>query len=364
MNFILRGTPIVFKFALVAALALTPLGASNAFAQNPVVAAPAPDMTRPEQHAVVDALIREMNERYVFPAVAKAVEAELKRDKRSGAFATAVSGRQLADLLTIRLRAIAGDKHLAVKYSAQPISVVPQSPPEDRASELRELQRRNFSPSRVETLEHNIGYLNLRGFDASADAADTISAAMRFVAHTDALIVDLRENGGGYPDGVAQLESYFFDERTHLNDMQDRDGTIEETWTFDKVAGPRYGEKRDVYILTSRNTFSGGEDMAYTMQALKRATVVGEVTGGGANPGSDVRLNSQFRAFIPFARAVNPITKTNWEGKGVQPDIAVSADKALQAAQLAALRRILPGVQDEEARQKLTASISLLEREF
>lgn len=214
----------------------------------------------------------------------------------------------------------------------------------------------------AERLKHNVGYINIVGFEPAEEAREAIASAMKLVAYADALIIDLRENGGGYPSGVAQLESYFFDGRTHLNDMYVREGNrIEETWTQDELAGPRYGEKRPVYLLTSSDTFSGGEDMAYTMQQLKRATIVGEITGGGANPGSDVRLNDHFSAFVPFARAINPITKGNWEGSGVQPDAETSADNALKAAHVLALKAISAFETDASKVNDIQALITELE---
>ncbi len=348
--------------AILAAILVGCLGLSTAGASPPSAPVIGPMISPHEQTAVLSALIAEMNRSYVFPDVAKRVEAELKANQRGGVFKVAIAGPEFAKKLTNRLREIAGDKHLGVRYVSDPIPISAVLPAVDAAKELAESRSRNFSVTKVERLDHNIGYINVRGFDAPAAAAETIAAAMRFVTYTDALIIDLRENGGGYPDGVAQLESYFFDTPTHLNDMKNRAGDVEETWTLEALAGPRFGEKRDVYLLTSANTFSGGEDMAYTMQQLKRATIVGEVTGGGANPGQSFRLSAHFSAFIPFARAVNPISKTNWEGKGVQPDISVPADKALKAAQLAALRRLLATASDDQRRQRIAASIADLER--
>jgi retinol-binding protein 3 len=293
-------------------------------------------------------LVTALNEYYVFPDVARDVGTTLKSDFRKGAFDQYKSGPDLAAALTQRLRDVTREKHLGVSFSATPIlpepasELTPAQLAERQRVRLERMQKRNFSIARVECLKQNVGCISIVGFEPAEEAGPAIAAAMRLVAHSDALIIDLRENDGEYPSGVAQLESYLFDSRTHLNDMYIREGNrVEETWTLDELAGPRYGEKRPVFLLTSRKTFSGGEDMAYTMQQLRRAAIVGEATGGGANPGRDFRLNAHFSAFIPFARAVNPITKGNWEGKGVQPDIKTSADGALSAAHSLALKSIL-----------------------
>jgi retinol-binding protein 3 len=323
---------------------------------------------RDAQLGVVDALVSQLREHYVFPDVAETVAVALRTDRRSRVFDAPRTGQDFAVFLTDRLRALTQDKHLGVKYSALPSgrdrsdANDPAQIAQRRAAEIAKMKSRNFSITRVERLEHNIGYIDIRGFDAPEDAAETVAATMRFVAHTDALVIDLRDNGGGYPDGVAQIASYFFDRRTHLNDMYGRDGKLlEATWTRDRLTGPSYGQTRPLYLLTSGRTFSGGEDMAYSMQQLKRVTVVGEVTGGGANPGSDIWLDAHFRAFIPFARPVNPISKDNWEGKGVKPDVVTSAEGALNTAQILALQRFLVAEGDPAKSKALLASIRKLE---
>jgi C-terminal processing protease CtpA/Prc len=161
---------------------------------------------------------------------------------------------------------------------------------------------------------------------------------------TDALIFDLRQNMGGDLEMVALMCSYLFgSDPVHLNDMHWRVGNnfeVEEFWTQPEVDGERYGENKPVYVLTSHDTFSGGEEFAYNLQALGRATIVGETTGGGANPAQPFELAENFMVAIPHGTPVNPATKTNWEGAGVKPDIDVPKEKALETAQDAALEKI------------------------
>jgi C-terminal processing protease CtpA/Prc len=160
----------------------------------------------------------------------------------------------------------------------------------------------------------------------------TAAAAMNFLAGTRAIIFDLRANGGGDPAMVALLSSYLFAEPTHLNDLWERKtGTTQQFWTLPYVPGRRMDGK-PVYVLTSHRTFSGAEEFAYNLKNLKRATIVGEVTGGGAHPVSPHRIDDHFVIGVPFARAVNPISKTNWEGTGVEPDVKVAAADALDTA--------------------------------
>jgi C-terminal processing protease CtpA/Prc len=202
----------------------------------------------------------------------------------------------------------------------------------------------NYGFFRVERLPGNVAYLDLRVFiDTNEGSSDTATAAMNFLAHTDALIIDLRQNRGGFPTMIQLLCSYLFgSEPVLLNTFAFRaGGRHEEWWTLPDVPGTRYGEQKPVYVLTSAETFSAGEEFAYDLQARRRATIVGEVTGGGANPGAMVPLSHGFAAFIPFGRAVNPVTGTNWEGVGVKPDVPVPATEALRTAQVLALRSLL-----------------------
>src|SRR5262249_6744024 len=149
----------------------------------------------------------------------------------------------------------------------------------------------------------------------------------------DAIVFDLRQNGGGSPEMIRFLTSYLFEAPTHLNDMVDREGkTVEEWWTTKDVPGRRPKTDVPVYVLTSQRTFSGAEEFSYNLKNLKRATLVGETTGGGAHPVRGEQLNDRFAIRIPFMRACNPITKTNWEGTGVEPDVKVPAAEALDKA--------------------------------
>jgi C-terminal processing protease CtpA/Prc len=186
-------------------------------------------------------------------------------------------------------------------------------------------------------LPGNIGYIDLREFMPADFAARRYASAMELVSGASGLIVDLRQNVGGDPHTVALFLSYFFAENDgrHLNDIYWRkDGTTDQFWTF-PVVGPRYAGP--VYVLTSPHTFSGGEECAYDFQTQKRATLVGAVTGGGANPGGPIALVHGFVAGVPSGRAINPVTKTNWEHVGVKPDKAVAPADALKVAYKALL---------------------------
>jgi len=233
-------------------------------------------------------------------------------------------------------QAVSHDKHLRVNYSAvkMPERHSDAKPnPEEIAQQRKEMEKMNCGFEKVEHLSGNVGYLKFDFFGDPDVCGPTAVAAMNFLANVDAIIFDLRENGGGDPKMVAFLSTYLFDEPTHLNDLWERKGDVtHQYWTLPYVPGKLLAGK-PVYVLTSHDTFSGGEEFCYNLKNLKRATLIGETTGGGAHPVSGHRIDDHFMIGVPFARAINPISKTNWEGTGVEPDIKVPAADALTTAQ-------------------------------
>jgi hypothetical protein len=281
----------------------------------------------------VDGAAAMLNEFYVFPETAKKMEEVIRAKHKSGAYDAINNGDAFAEKLTADLREVSHDKHLNVNFSP---AVLPKGPPPggpDLAAMRRQMERVNCGFEKAEHLAPNIGYLKFNMFANPEICGPTASAAMNFLGSVDALIIDLRENGGGDPKMVAYISSYLFDERTHLNDLYHRkENRTEEFWTNTDVPGKRLGSKPPVFVLTARRTFSGAEEFSYNLKNLKRATIVGETTGGGAHPVSGHRIDDHFMIGVPFARAINPISKTNWEGTGVEPDVKVAAPDALETA--------------------------------
>ena len=320
-----------------------------------------------ERRTVIDGVINRLNEAYVFPDTAKAMERAIRARQRRGEYDRLTSARNFADSLTSHLRAVSHDLHLGVRFVARGVPPAPggDGPSPDDLERARTFGRRmNFGFERVERLAGNVGYLEIRsfGFD-TADVASVAATAFAFLANTDALIIDVRRNGGGSPDMVAQVSSYLFGpEPVHLNSLYWRpDNRTDDFYTSRTVPGTRYGPDRPIYVLTSRNTFSGAEEFTYNLQTRKRATIVGDTTGGGAHPGGPRRVTEYFAVWVPSGRAINPITKANWERVGVRPDIAVASDQAPRTAHLAALRGLRGKATDPERQQALDRAIADVE---
>jgi len=283
---------------------------------------------------VVDSAVADLSTFYVSPDVAKKMTDALRAHEKRGVYDTVTDGAHFADLVTTHLQDVSHDKHLRVVFS--PIPTPP--PPPDTANVIRNdfrhsMERNNCAFEKAELLPGNIGYLKFNGFGPPDLCGPTASAAMNFLGNAAAIIFDLRDNGGGDPAMVAYISTYLFAEPTHLNDLWTRkDSSTHQFWTLPYVAGKRLDGK-PVYVLTSKHTFSGGEEFTYDLKELKRAVIIGETTGGGAHPVAGHRIDDRFMIGVPFATAVNPISHTSWEGTGVEPDVKVPADSALAVAE-------------------------------
>jgi hypothetical protein len=355
--------------SIVSVSALSALAAAQAPGPGPI-GGPGPDMTMDAatRTAVIDGAVKMLNDFYVFPETATKMTQALRDRQARHEYDAITSARQFAETLTTHLQEVSHDKHLRVGYSATPGPSGPPAggpPPEEKVRMRAMMAASNFGFEKIERLAGNIGYLDLRGFVPPQFSGDTVAAAMTFLANTDAVIIDLRQNGGGTPEAVALISTYLFaGPPVHLNDIYDRGtNSTRQFWTLPYVPGKRLDGK-DVYVLTSTRTFSAAEDFTYGLKNLKRATIVGEVTGGGAHPGGPHRITDHFFIGVPSGRSISPITQTDWEGVGVEPDIKVSAAQALGTAHLKALERRLPEVTDPRMKTELTATIDRLKKEL
>jgi Peptidase family S41/N-terminal domain of Peptidase_S41 in eukaryotic IRBP len=311
---------------------------------------------------IVQTAMAILRSRYVFPERAAEAAASIEASLAAGEY-DGLDEPELAERLTTQLYAVCADKHLRVRAHPEPRRPPPApgraGPGRPDMQAIGRLD--NFGIHRVERLEGNVGYIDLHRVAMPQNAGASIAAAMELVSGTYALIIDLRRNGGGSPDGVVFWCSYLFDgPGTHLNDIYEAEtGETRQFWSVPYVPGTRYLDK-PVYLLTSHDTFSGGEDFCYTLQALERAELIGETTGGGAHPTGMRPLSPTMAIAVPFARSVNPITGTNWEGTGVVPDVSVPAEEAYNVAYGMALRHVLTLDTPPPVRDQATAALAVL----
>jgi len=317
------------------------------------------------QLEVIDSVSQALNQVYVFPEVAKKMEKYLREQYKNKKYKDITSLDQFTQKLTEDLQEISHDKHLWVGFASDEMLARFRGDTltdEAKQLELEERRRDNFCFKEVKILEGNVGYLDFRCFSDAADAGFTAIATMNFLAYADAVIFDLRQNGGGSPSMIQLITSYLLKEPTHLNSFYVRKtDSINQFWTQAYVEGPRLTDV-DVYVLTSSYTFSGAEEFTYNLKNLKRATIIGETTGGGAHP-NDIKAfhNLNVGMSLPFGRAINPITGTNWEGVGITPDIQVPQEKALQTAHKEALKKLLGKTTDETRKKSFTWSMETLD---
>ncbi|HEY6037966.1 MAG TPA: S41 family peptidase, partial [Kofleriaceae bacterium] len=291
-----------------------------------------------KRRAVIDGIAKELDAHYVTPAVGTKMIAALRDHLARGDYDKIAQGPAFALALTKDLRDVSHDLHLGVMFGPGP-----SGPPPSSSDQAAMLKGMNYGFGPIERMSGNVAHVVINGFPQISDDAsrEGVANLMSQAADADALILDLRTNHGGWPETVALIASYLFDSTpVHLNDMWDRDtGKIEPSWTVKDLRGKRFGAKKPVYVLTSKGTFSGGEEMAYDLQSLHRAKTVGETTGGGAHPVGPHPVGD-FVVMVPSGRPINPVTKTDWEGVGVVPDIKVAADAALEEAHRRALADI------------------------
>jgi hypothetical protein len=290
---------------------------------------------------VIDGAVASLNEFYVFPDAAKKMEEALRARQKKGEYDAVEDAEALAELLTDHLQQVSHDKHLRVNFSPAVLPKDGAARDPDVDTRMRtQIERDNCLFEKAERLSSNIGYVKFNAFPDPDVCGPTAIAAMNFLGNVDAIIFDLRDNGGGDPKMVALISTYLFDKPTHLNDIYNRkEDATTQSWTLPYVPGKRLAGK-PVFVLTSKRTFSGAEDFAYNIKTLKRGTIIGETTGGGAHPVSGQRIDDHFMIVVPSARSVSPISKTNWEGTGVEPDIKVRADQALEVAKEKAAEQI------------------------
>lgn len=301
-------------------------------------------MDRQKQKKIITWLFKKLNENYVFPDMAGKMETFVWKQFKKSEYDRAGNIQEFTRSLTSDLRSVCKDGHLLISFNDNP-------PPPDSAGEVEKEERRkelirthrkeNYFFREVQNISGNVGYVRFDRFCDAGYAGATAVAAMNILAHCDALIIDLRYNGGGEPSMIQLILSYFFDEPVHYNTMFTRStNTTEQNWTTAYVQGPKM-TGADLYVLTSRNTYSAAEEFTHDLKNLNRATVVGETTGGGAHfvefyylRGYDIELK------VPIGRSYNPKTGLDWEGIGIEPNVKTSLHDAFQTAYCLALKNL------------------------
>lgn len=315
-------------------------------------------MTESQKFSLLNALNESIKNQYVLTENIGKIEQALKDLKIQPSFLNASSQKDMAELLSTELNKY--DKHFVVQWRDTNQSTEKQKVKEGWFSQL---SRKNHGFNKVEILEGNVGYIDFWGFaELNEQSRKKVENVLGFVSDVDALILDLRNNGGGSAQMVQMLSSYFFDKKTHLNSFYSRQtGTTTEFWTLDDMKGVSM-PKLPLYILTSSATFSAAEEFAYNFKHLNRATIIGAPTKGGANPWRYVDLGDGFRAAVPNAKAVNPITKTNWEGVGVKPDIESNCKESFDKAYQMALETIKKSTTSEYQKREIEPKLTELSR--
>ena len=286
---------------------------------------------------VIDALIKQLHTQYIFPDVASEVAAMFRLRQDRGEYDAMSEGRLFAETLTAHMHEISKDPHLFVFYESQAADT------EEDGTKGRDIgEICNYGFEKVERLAGNIGYLCINSFFSPTVAFRTLITALDFIAHTNALIIDLRKASGSDLAMLKFFASYFFLlDPVHLNDIYwRRSDSTQQYWTLPYIPGQRYASK-PLSILTSHTTSATAEAFAYALQSQQRATIIGEVTAGEANPLERFHLAAHFACLIAVGHITNPVTSTNWEGIGVQPDVEVAQEHALEVAYTLALKYVL-----------------------
>ena len=280
---------------------------------------------------VVGEIAARLRDDYVFPDRGALAADALERALAENAYTGFTDPGKFAEHLTGQLRAITRDSHMRVIFGSPFGNQSSPSAPQDTGLDVKRLDR-------------NIGYIHLERFAPPEVFNPAADDAMRRLSDTAALIIDMRNNGGGHPASVAYFASFFLDpgKRVHINDLiwRNRGTATFRTESFWSSPTPVSYLGKSVYVLVGPKTYSAGEEFAYDLQVLKRATVVGERTRGGANPGGLNDLGSDLFVVVPTGRAENPVTRDNWGGVGVRPDVLATPEGSQETAMALAIRQL------------------------
>ena len=319
------------------------------------------------KNIVIDNICKALNKNYVLPDKAKLMSVFIKEQNKKGKYDLLANPNELASQVFKDIRSVYNDNHIRIAYDPQlEKDIINSLSSKKGASKVTDAniakdEKMNFYFKKLEILPSNIGYIEFNGFASQSQSArKTINSAMQFVSHTDALIIDLRSNFGGNGSTANEIASYFFKTKTYTGRSFNR---IENKWTNGYLENKRTITNglvlnMPVYILTSNRTFSAAEGLAYTLQNIKNAVIIGDTTRGGAHLTRSFSLGNGFVGFIPFARGENAATNTDWEGTGVIPNIATEESDCLITAQNTILHKKLAATINETDKRKINYIIN------
>lgn len=316
----------------------------NAVAQEKITKS---KLSTKEKNTIASSIQTHLKETYIDIDLSNKMISELNKNVKSKRYKDIIDPSEFSQVLTEDLQHISKDLHLKVRFEPKRIAQKKRTISEDMQLQMEkrmamQLAEINYGFTETKILNGNIGYLNLRMFADTKYAKEAATAAMNFLSNTNAIIIDLRTNGGGVPSMMQLLSSYFLDKTpVLLSDFYERKtDTKTQMYSLVNVSGKRSINK-PIYILTSKNTFSAAEAFTYTLKHLDKAIVVGEVTKGGANRTKRINIDDKFSISVPYIESIHPITKTNWEGKGVQPDIKTTEKDAFVTAYIDAVHKTI-----------------------
>ena len=283
------------------------------------------------RHRVITNALAVLEQHSADPGTAKKAAQQVLQEEEAGQFDSATTPEELARMLTTKLREATEDHDLEVLVTRRPIpershdQQQPAFPPAYRAETLR----LNCGFEQVEVMQHNIGYIKLNAFPDASVCGESANKFLGQINNADAVIIDLRENRGGFASLVKLIAAHFFDHPVYLySPIED---TSRESWTHSPIAGSKLTDK-PLYILTSDKTMSAAEQFTYNMKALKRATIIGERTAGEAHAADFHSIGDNFYLGTVETKSINPYSKYDWNGTGIEPDVKVKASDALEAA--------------------------------
>lgn len=303
------------------------------------------EISKKEKAEIIKLISQNLLETYIDLDVAKEMTLELKSNEKSNKYKSITNPDEFSKIVTQDLQNVSHDLHLKLNYEPKRIDQSKRRMPEEMKIKRKKMMAMkmaevNYGFTEVKILNGNIGYLNLRMFADVEQGKEAATAAMNFLYNTNAIIIDLRENGGGVPSMMQLLSSYFTNSKPVLlsNFYERKTDAKTQLFTIENIDGKRMANKH-LYILTSKNTFSAAEAFAYTLKHLDKAIVVGEITKGGANRTKRINLNDDYTISVPYIESIHPVTKSNWEGLGVHPNIVTNEKEVFVKAYLDAINK-------------------------